>query len=375
MSLENVLTTSGILVVCGSGGVGKTTMSASLAIRAAQLGRKVAVCTIDPARRLADSLGIDMEQTDLVVVKDAGICDGVDSGGEMTALMLDTKRTFDFLVEKYAPSPEMCEQIFANSLYQRISSQVSGTQEYMALEKLYELHTTGQYDLIILDTPPTRHALDFLTAPERMARVLDSSSLQWILNPSSSASKFSFKLIKHGFRKVAGKLDEVFGMKVFKDLIEFFRAFDGMYDGFKQRSSAVKELLQSEKASFIVATSPEQNPLHEAAFLMSQLNNYEMPLRALIVNRYHHSVAAEEQRVLAQERANPTTAAGRCFQALLAYDDLGRADRQRTREALAEHSEKLDYYWVPRFSHDVSDLDGLRRVSSRMMPGDKHGPH
>lgn len=375
MSLEQLLSQGEVLVVCGSGGVGKTTISASLALKAAQLGRKVAVCTIDPARRLADSLGIVIEGTDLVKVKDAGLVDGQDSGGEMTALMLDTKRTFDKLVEKYARSEEMVQTIFGNALYQRISSQVSGTQEYMALEKLYELHGTGQYDLIILDTPPTRHALDFLTAPERMARVLDSSSLQWILNPSSSAGKMSFKLIKTGFRKVAHKLDEIFGMKVFNDLIEFFRAFDGMYDGFKDRSAAVKALLQK-KGSFVVATSPEQNPLDEAAYLMSQLNNFQMPLKALVVNRYHHSVLNENsERPVAEEKAQEKDAIGRCFKALLAYDDLGRGDRQRTQAALAKHGKDLDYYWVPRFSQDVSDLAGLRRVSSRMMLGDNHGPH
>lgn len=375
MSLESLLSSAEVIVVCGSGGVGKTTISASLALKACQLGRKVAVCTIDPARRLANSLGIQMDGTDLVKVEGAGIVDGEDSGGEMTALMLDTKRTFDKLVEKYAPSEEMAQTIFNNALYQRISSQVSGTQEYMALEKLYELHGTGVYDLIVLDTPPTRHALDFLTAPERMARVLDSSSLQWILNPSSSAGKLSFKIIKSGFRTVAHKLDEIFGMKVFNDLIEFFRAFDGMYDGFRDRSSAVKELLQS-KGSFVVATSPEQNPLNEAAYLMSQLNNFEMPLKALVVNRYHHSVIEDPaQRAFAEEKSREDSALGRGLKALLAYDDLGRGDRQRTRASLSEHGEDLEYYWVPRFSQDVSDLAGLRRVSSRMMLGDKHGPH
>ena len=149
-----------------------------------------------------------------------------------------------------------------------------------------------------------------------------------------------------------------------------------MYDGFKERSKSVRELLQSKESAFVVATSPEQNPLHEAAFLMSRLNDFGMPLRALMVNRYHHCVLEEQhQRSFALQQAKTENSMGRCFQALVAYDDLGRADRQRTHEALAKHGEHLDYYWIPRFSHDVNDLDGLRRVSSRMMPGDQHGPH
>lgn len=372
---DELLRKHNILVVCGSGGVGKTTISSALALRAAQLGRRVAVCTIDPARRLADSLGLEMKEDLSVEVPGAGVCDGVDSEGALTAMMLDTKRTFDQLVKKYASSPEMAESILENRLYERISSQVSGTQEYMALEKLYELYHDERYELVVLDTPPTRHALDFLTAPERMARVLDHSSLQWILNPSS-AGMFSFDILKRGFRSVIKKLDDLFGMQVFRDLLEFFRAFDGMYDGFRERSESVRKLLGSDEAAFVVATSPEANPLSEASFLISKLDEYEITLQALVVNRFHMSAldgGETHADLIQQAAASPYGAAG-LFRSLEAYEALADADQERTMTALQNHQADFDVYWVPRFSHDVSDLEGLRKVSSQMLPGDRQGP-
>lgn len=366
-AIDARLAASEIAVICGSGGVGKTTVSAALALRAAELGRRVAVCTIDPARRLADALGIDMDGQESAPIDAVG-------PGELTALMLDTKRTFDRLVKRYARSEEMAERILANSLYQRISSQVSGTQEYMAMERLYELHQSGEYELIILDTPPTRHALDFLSAPERMARVLDHSSLRWILRPGERRGR-SFNLFKQGLGAAARKVDEVLGMKVLTDLSEFFRAFDGMYEGFKERAEKVRELFQDPRTDFWVVTSPAEETLREAAFLVETLLAHKMPLRSLVINRFHRSRLARPI-FGADLDADPAWGelARRAHRALADWERRAEADRARTAAGLPEAG-ALDFYWLPSFPTDVSDLEGLRRISGGMLTGDRHGPH
>jgi anion-transporting ArsA/GET3 family ATPase len=365
LPVDDITSGRDILVVCGSGGVGKTTVAASLAVRAAQRGRRVVVCTIDPARRLADSLGLDPARRGLVEVAGVGA-----AGGALSAMMLDSKATFDALVRRYARSPEAAEGILSNAIYARISSQVGGTQEYMAMEMLHSLVEDGGAELIVLDTPPTRHALDFLEAPERMARVLDHSTLQWLLGSGSGAGRFSFGLVKRGFRKVVDKLDEIFGMKVLNDIVEFFRAFDGMYDGFLERSRRVAELLRADRTAFVVVSSPEQNPLAEAAALMDELGRRALPLRALILNRCHLPLPGPT--IVPEPDLHPGLACP-ALAALARYQRLARDDELRVRAALPGERAGLDVYRAPRFSVGLCDVAGLETLSSRIMPFRRSG--
>lgn len=367
-ALDGLLREKAVVVVCGSGGVGKTTLSAGLALRAARLGRRAIVCTIDPARRLADSLGIDLEQERIAEIP---LGDG--AVGRLHATMLDSKRTFDRLVQRHAASPEAAERILANRIYQRISSQVSGVQEYMAMETLHELHEGGEYDLIVLDTPPTRHAIDFLTAPERMAKILDDSSLQWILRPESVPRRFTFGFMRKGMEKVAKKIDELMGMQVLHDLAEFFRAFDGMYAGFGERSRAVQALFRDDRTAFVVATSPEENPLREAAFLAVRMRDESLPCSAFIVNRYHAPLlAGEEREALTQALAafEGDRAADPGLSELLAalqrHEAIAAADRDRIAARLDHHRAGATLCLVPRFAEAVTTLDGLDAVARTM---------
>lgn len=363
-NLDALLREPEVLIVCGSGGVGKTTLAASLSLRAAALGRKVATLTIDPARRLADSLGVRLDGDSMVEVKGAA----AGSSGRMMAQMLDAQRTFDELIGRHASSPENAREILENRIYKRLSAQVAGTQEYMAMEKLYALRAEKAHDLIVLDTPPARHAIDFITAPERVGKVLDHSSLKWLVS-GKSESWLSKSLVTTGLRSVAKKLDSVLGMDLLRDIIAFFKAFEGMYPGFKERSSAVDEVLRSKRCAFVVVTSPEDNPLEEARFFIEELKRLGMPLRAVFVNRFHLPIRAS-----ASPDASLTGHQGRREQALRLVSELASADQRRSADALASLAAELPVFYSPRFEQDVCDLEGLRQITARLRPGDRRGP-
>ena len=265
---------------CGSGGVGKTTTSAALALRAAERGRKVVVLTIDPARRLAQSMGIEeLDNTPRPVpAVDA------DAGGSLDAMMLDMKRTFDEVVESQA-SPEKAQQILNNPFYIALSSSFAGTQEYMAMEKLGQLHRDAQkqgtYDLIVVDTPPSRSALDFLDAPERLSSFLDGRFVRILLAPARGPAK----LMTAGFSLVTNALTKVIGAQVLRDMQTFVTAFDTLFGGFRQRAQQTFELLQADGTAFLVVAAPEPDALREAAYFVERLGEDDMPLAGLVVNR------------------------------------------------------------------------------------------
>jgi anion-transporting ArsA/GET3 family ATPase len=272
-----------IVVCCGSGGVGKTTTAAAFALQGARLGRNAVVVTIDPAKRLANALGIDV-LSDTASEIDRSLWDPAGDavpGGHLWALMLDTKSTFDRLVVKYSPDPEQGRRILENRFYRNISGALSGTQEYMAMEELHELHEEGGFDLIVVDTPPTRNALDFLDAPARLTRLLDNKLFRLVMAPTRAGFRVANFALQAFFRTVS----RIIGTEVVDDLVMFFQAFEGMEDGFRQRARKVTALLADRATAFVLVTSPRRDALAEAGFFARRLKESRLAVDALVVNR------------------------------------------------------------------------------------------
>ena len=354
-----------IIVCCGSGGVGKTTTSAALALRAAEQGRKVVVLTIDPARRLAQSMGI--ERLDNVPRPVPGVTGG--NGGSLDAMMLDMKRTFDEVVESQA-SPEKAAQILANPFYVALSSSFAGTQEYMAMEKLGQLHAdrSGGWDLIVVDTPPSRSALDFLDAPERLSSFLDGRFIRLLLAPARGPAR----LMSAGLGVMTNALTKVLGTQVLRDMQTFVAAFDTLFGGFRQRAQKTYRLLQADGTAFLVVASPEPDALREAAYFVERLNEERMPLAGLVVNRAGHAPGGglSAERALAaaerldEERAQGDGSDGPTAGLLRLHADRSRivARETRLRARFATTHPDVPTAVVPALSTDVHDLDGLRTV-------------
>jgi anion-transporting ArsA/GET3 family ATPase len=276
-----------IIVCCGSGGVGKTTTAAALGLRAAERGRHVVVLTVDPARRLAQSMGLSsLDNTPRPVpLPDAA------PGGTLHAMMLDMKRTFDEIVEAHA-DPDRAEQILANPFYQSLSSSFAGTQEYMAMEKLGQLRRTEQWDLIVVDTPPSRSALDFLDAPQRLSRFLDGRLIKLLMAPTRAGGRAYLKVVNVSFSVLTGIVTKVLGAQVLRDVQTFVAAFDTMFGGFRERAENTYRLLQTPGTAFLVVATPEPDALREASYFVERLSEDRMPLAGLILNRVHLSPAA-----------------------------------------------------------------------------------
>lgn len=286
-----------ILVCCGSGGVGKTTTAAALGLRAAERGRRVVVLTIDPARRLAQSMGID--SLDNVPRR----VPGVEGGGELHAMMLDMKRTFDEIVEGHA-DPERARAILDNPFYQSLSAGFAGTQEYMAMEKLGQLRATDEWDLIVVDTPPSRSALDFLDAPKRLGSFLDGKLIRLLMAPAKVGGRAGMKFLNVGMSMMTGVLGKVLGGQLLRDVQTFVAAMDSMFGGFRTRADATFQLLQAPGTAFLVVAAPERDALREAAYFVERLGAEKMPLAGLVLNRVHSSGAAQlsaEQALAAAE--------------------------------------------------------------------------
>ncbi|OAR24028.1 anion-transporting ATPase [Streptomyces sp. ERV7] len=281
-----------IVVCCGSGGVGKTTTAAALGLRAAERGRKVVVLTIDPARRLAQSMGIDSLDNTPRRVKD------VEGEGELHAMMLDMKRTFDEIVEAHA-DPERARAILSNPFYQSLSAGFAGTQEYMAMEKLGQLRARDEWDLIVVDTPPSRSALDFLDAPKRLGSFLDGKFIRLLMAPAKMGGRAGMKFLNVGMSMMTGTLGKLLGGQLLRDVQTFVAAMDTMFGGFRTRADATYRLLQAPGTAFLVVAAPERDALREAAYFVERLAADAMPLAGLVLNRVHGSGAAR----LSAERA------------------------------------------------------------------------
>ncbi|MET9367814.1 ArsA family ATPase [Streptomyces griseoflavus] len=293
-----------IVVCCGAGGVGKTTTAAALGLRAAERGRKVVVLTIDPARRLAQSMGIDSLDNTPRRVK--GIDDS--AGGELHAMMLDMKRTFDEIVEAHA-DPERASAILGNPFYQSLSAGFAGTQEYMAMEKLGQLRSRDEWDLIVVDTPPSRSALDFLDAPKRLGSFLDGKLIRVLLAPAKVGGRAGMKFLNVGMSMMTGVLGKVLGGQLLKDVQTFVAAMDSMFGGFRTRADATYKLLQAPGTAFLVVAAPERDALREAAYFVERLAAEDMPLAGLVLNRVHGSgadrLSAERALAAAENLEDP----------------------------------------------------------------------
>jgi anion-transporting ArsA/GET3 family ATPase len=353
---------TGIIVCCGSGGVGKTTTSAALALRAAEQGRKVVVLTIDPARRLAQSMGI--EKLDNVPRPVPGVSTA-DGTGSLDAMMLDMKRTFDEVVEKQA-TPEKAAQILANPFYQALSSSFAGTQEYMAMEKLGQLHadagTSGRWDLIVVDTPPSRSALDFLDAPERLSSFLDGRLIRLLLAPARGPAR----LMTAGLNLVTGALMKVLGAQLLRDVQTFVAALDTLFGGFRQRAMRTYQLLQADGTAFLVVAAPEPDALREAAYFVDRLSTEEMPLAGMVLNRTHPVLA---DLSASQSRAAADGLRGAPLAAAVLRLHADRVDlAAREERLLARFTKAHGAVPVTRVPvvPSVGDLDGLREIGGHL---------
>ena len=379
-----------IIVCCGSGGVGKTTTAAALGLRAAERGRHVVVLTVDPARRLAQSMGLSSLDNTPRPVPGAEAEAG---GGSLHAMMLDMKRTFDEIVEGHS-DPDRAEQILANPFYQSLSSSFAGTQEYMAMEKLGQLRRADEWDLIVVDTPPSRSALDFLDAPQRLGRFLDGRLIRVLTAPTKAGGRAYLKFVTAGFTMVTSVITKVIGAQMLRDVQTFIAAFDTMFGGFRERAEDTYRLLQAPGTAFLVIATPEPDALREASYFVDRLSSDQMPLAGLVVNRVHRSSAphlSAARSLAAAEvlqpvpgdggrdggtRNLPSAAATMSRHPLTATALRLHAERMQLaeRERRLEESFSAAHPAIPMAEvlaqpEDVHDLDGLRSVGKELARG------
>ena len=348
-----------VCICAGSGGVGKTTTSAAIAAGMAARGKRVAVLTIDPAKRLADSLGLEElgnkeAQVDPSLFKEAGVDPG---DGELWATMLDAKATFDEVVVRYSEDRESSDQILDNRIYKQISGALAGSQEYMAMERLYEIHEEGEFDLLVLDTPPSRNALDFLDAPQRLVQFVDGRALKMFLRPTG----FGAKIASRGTATILSVLRRLTGVDLIDDLSEFFNAMSGLIGGFRERATKVEELLGAEGTMFLIVTGPAGEPITEAVYLHDKLLEGDLPFGGLVVNRVHAAVeggADEEEmrKALSKPLGKPLTE-----RVLDSYRDRqGLVERDAANiEDLRERVGGAPLLTVPEMADEIHDLVGL----------------
>jgi anion-transporting ArsA/GET3 family ATPase len=370
-----------IVVCCGSGGVGKTTLAAALGVRAADRGRRVVVLTIDPARRLAQSLGLT-ELDNVPRRVETGRRSGHGSGhGELHAMMLDMKRTFDEIVEAHA-SPAKAAQILNNPFYQSLSSSFAGTQEYMAMEKLGQLRAADEWDLIVVDTPPSRSALDFLDAPRRLGRFLDGRFIRLLMAPAKIGGRGYAKIMQAGLGLVGGTITKLLGAQLLTDVQTFVAAMDTMFGGLRQRAEATATLLRAPGTAFVVVAAPEPDALREASYFVDRLVDEQMPLAGVVVNRVHHASAglsAEQATDIADELAGlpDRTPADATTTGLLRVHALqmtvAATEQGRLEEFTAAHP-AVQVATVDAFGEDVHDLAALRKLAASLTQGSKAQP-
>jgi anion-transporting ArsA/GET3 family ATPase len=354
-----------VVVCCGSGGVGKTTTAAALAVRAAERGRRTVVLTIDPARRLAQSLGLRELGNQPRPVKVTGFA----PKGELSAMMLDMRRTFDDMVMNTA-GPGRAEQILANPFYRTISTSFSGTQEYMAMEKLGQLAATGDWDLIVVDTPPSRSALDFLDAPQRLSTVLDGRIIRMLSAPARAGGLGIRKIVGAGFGLFAKAVSTIIGGQLLQDASAFVQAFDSMFGGFRQRATATYTLLRSPGTAFLVVATPEADALREASYFVERLAADHMPLAGLVVNRTHPVLAelpAAKALATAEELRRTGTAPVAAAVLRIHADRVAVAGREKRLLArFTKAHPSVAVVGVPALPADVHDLGGLQEIGMRL---------
>ena len=348
--LQEVVAERSIVICSGSGGVGKTTVSAAFGVEGARLGRRTCVVTIDPARRLADALGLESLGNTPHRIEGPW-------PGELSALMLDPKRTFDELVRRYAETPEQAEGILANRLYRNLSGALSGTQEYMAMEKLYELAEGGQFDLVVVDTPPTRNALDFLDAPRRLTRFLGHRLFQMLLMPTRAY----LRAVSVATQALLRTLSKVAGAEIVQDAVTFFQAFEGMEEGFRTRADHMRQLLARRSTAFVLVTSPRPDVVVEAGWFADKLNESGLAVDGLVVNRVHPAFGAHDDL----PETTPGTALAALVENLRLHERVHRREEEIVADLVTEVA-PAPVVRVPLLDVDVHDVAGLMVVADHV---------
>jgi anion-transporting ArsA/GET3 family ATPase len=380
-TLASVVERHDVVVCAGSGGVGKTTTAATIALWGALRGRRAAVLTIDPARRLADSLGLQLSGGAGVTVSAELLrAHGIELTGSLAAMMLDQKSAWDSLIERHAPSPEVRDRILQNRFYQHLSQSFAGSQEYMAVEELSKLRDSGRYDLIVVDTPPSRHALEFLEAPQRLSDFLDRKIVRWFVKPYVSAGWSAMRFLNRTAGFVLRTLEEATGVAVLAEISDFFASMQSLFEGFGERTERVYRVLRSPKTAFVLVSSPEEEVLEEAEYLSDKMTALGMPLRAVVLNRVHHEFTApidrddfprgdirgeDAERVTACLRRSglgSVSLVERLAANFVAYQDVARGDCMRLELFAAGLPRQIPIVRVPNFSTDLHDLGGLARL-------------
>jgi anion-transporting ArsA/GET3 family ATPase len=353
-----------VVICAGSGGVGKTTTSAALAMGLAAEGKRVAVVTIDPARRLANALGLDDLGNEPHLVDPMRLAGhGIDVRGELWAMMLDPKRTFDELIARLAPDERARDEVLSNRIYQQLSGAVAGSQEFSAVAKLYELDRSGRFDVLVLDTPPSRNALDFLDAPERLTGFFEGRALRVFLAPTGLAAR----VMGRGTSVVSSVLKRLTGVDLLEDLSVFFRALSGLIEGFKERAAGVKALLRDEATTFVVVSSPEREPVEEAIFFAGKLRDAGMRFGGLVVNRVHPLDGSAPEADLSALSAALGDASLAAKVARTYAEERALAERdQAAIERLCAETGEGDPIVIPQLDGDVHDVDGLVAIYAHL---------
>ncbi len=376
--LADLVASKRVLITVGAGGVGKTTTAAAIGVAAARQGKRVLCLTIDPAKRLAESLGITEMCTEASTVDAARFeAVGVTLTGSLTAMMLDTKRTFDELVVKYSSTQAKADRLLSNKLYQYVSTSLAGTQEYMAMEKLVAVKDDPRYDLIVLDTPPTANALDFLDAPQRLMEALDSATMKWFVQAFESGGKFSLNLIAKSAATVLRGIGRITGGGFLEAMAEFIGELNELFGGFKERASRVEAALRGDEVAFVLVTSASPPSIQEVLYFAERLTEAHMPRGAFVVNRFHLPPARAAEGVTEGDAQSAITSRG-----LTLEDDAPSRIVQAHSDAVklaaldARHLRVLDgaagstpVVRVPELETDVHDLRLLARLGEVLMSG------
>ena len=378
-TLDQLVMTRRVLVAVGAGGVGKTTTAAALGVAAASRGRRVLCLTIDPARRLAEALGLQRLSSDEQTIDPSLFAAaGVTMKGSLTAMMLDTKRTFDELVVKYSSSPERARKLMDNKLYQYVSTSLAGTQEYMAMEKLVAVQRDPRFDLVILDTPPTANALDFLDAPGRLVEAVDSPTMRWFVQAFESTGKVGFNLIARSAAVVLRGLGRITGGGFLAAMAEFITELNDLFGGFKERAQMVESSLRSPEVSFVLVTSPAPMSLEEVVFFSERLARASMPRGAFVVNRFRLPPAAADAPPTIDDAARAIASHGlhleddapvRVVQAHADAVRLAARDPAQVLTLRERASEGVPIVRVAEIASDVHDLKNLGDIAETLMSG------
>jgi len=370
--VADILKGKEVCICAGSGGVGKTTTSAAIATGMAARGLKVCVLTIDPAKRLADSLGLKEVGNEAKRVDPSLLeAQGVEMQGELWAMMLDAKATFDELVRRHAPDEETRDRVLSNPIYQQISNALAGSQEYMAMEKLFELHSDARFDLLVLDTPPSRDALDFLDAPRRLTQFIEGRSMKVFMKPTG----IGMRIAGRGASVMFGILKRLVGFDLLADLQEFFTAFSGMVEGFQERAKRVNELLADPATSFLVVCGPQGEPISEAVYFHRKLVEAKLPFGGVIVNKVHFSSEhlhgdGQDLRRGLTELLDDEDLVPRVLGNFADYQALAARDAANI-DHLAAELRTQSVIRVPYLDEDVHDLAGLAEINRYLFARDE----